>query len=224
MIFFLLCVAALVHAQAGLPVYNYNCTVDCNKKICNPCTSVDVVDFVFLIDVSAMQTRVFRVLALLTRVAGACCCLLVFVARRACRDRRRCKRPSIQVRASERVCARKLSRGCCLENRRKRRTDPPSLAVRNGLTKFTDEIIKRDVDARFMIAMYGVNPEIVLDWVRAMRHSRVVCRKFLPNATTHAVCLCGVCFFAGDGWLHLSRCARASACGRGERLSRTTNW
>ena len=37
-------------------------------------------------------------------------------------------------------------------------------AVRRGLTRFTDEIIQRDISARYMIVMYGLFPEIILDW------------------------------------------------------------
>lgn len=44
--------------------------------------------------------------------------------------------------------------------------EKPIESVRVGLTKFTDEIIKRDIAARYMIIMFGVEPEIVLDWVR----------------------------------------------------------
>ena len=38
-------------------------------------------------------------------------------------------------------------------------------AVRKSLTRFTNEIIERDVSARYMIVMYGLFPEIILDWV-----------------------------------------------------------
>ena len=41
----------------------------------------------------------------------------------------------------------------------------PIDSVRRGLAKFTDQIIERDITARYMIILFGLYPEIVLDWV-----------------------------------------------------------
>jgi hypothetical protein len=41
----------------------------------------------------------------------------------------------------------------------------PIDSVRRGLAKFTDQIIERDIDARYMIVLFGLYPEIILDWV-----------------------------------------------------------
>ena len=52
--------------------------------------------------------------------------------------------------------------------------EKPIESVRMGLTKFTDEIIKRDIAARYMIVMFGVEPEIILDWVKC-KQTRKFC-------------------------------------------------
>ena len=72
--------------------------------------------------------------------------------------------------------------------------------VRKGLTKFTDEIMKRDIDARYMIALYGVEPEIVLDWVCALQREQqrgarevlfvVPCVRVPRRAHGTAACAC----------------------------------
>ena len=41
----------------------------------------------------------------------------------------------------------------------------PIDSVRRGLARFTDQIIERDIDARYMIVLFGLFPEIILDWV-----------------------------------------------------------
>lgn len=60
----------------------------------------------------------------------------------------------------------------------------PIDSVRRGLAKFTDQIIERDINARYMVVLFGLYPEIVLDWVDdgyLCRDTLAQVRAALPN-------------------------------------------